>query len=183
MPTQRLPPSSLLGAEALLDQSSKLAAAHRCEANANIVPVWSALTLAACRQRLAPFSLLCTGAVKDLRPIERVCGCSSVRGGCKLCACVANTRRSCLPTKAAAFLFALHWSREGSPTNRARLWLPFHASGCKLCACLASTCRNGLPTKAGAIRFALRRSRQGHRPIEQACGCSWCETDANCVPV
>ena len=32
-----------------------------------------------CRQRLAPSSLLCTGAVRGVRPIEQACGCSSVR--------------------------------------------------------------------------------------------------------
>ena len=49
--------------------------------------------------------------------------CESVRCPCKLFACLAGTRRSCLPTKAATFLFALHQSRQGSPTNRASLQL------------------------------------------------------------
>ena len=65
--------------------------------------------------RLPCSSLLCTRAVTDLRPVEQACGCSSVPGGCKLFACLASTRRSCLPTNAAAFLFALHRSRQGSP--------------------------------------------------------------------
>ena len=56
--------------------------------------------------------------------IEQACGCESVRSPCKLFACLAGTRRSCLSTKAAAFfLFALHLSHHGSPTNRPSLWL------------------------------------------------------------
>ena len=55
------------------------------------------------QQRLPPpSSLLCTGAVSDLRPIQHACGCSSVRGGCKVFACRAGTRRGCSPTQATA---------------------------------------------------------------------------------
>ena len=47
-----------------------------------------------------------------------------MRSPCKLFAYLAGTRRSCLPTKAAAFfLFDLHLSRQGSPINRPSLWL------------------------------------------------------------
>ena len=40
--------------------------------------------------------------------------CNAVRDGCKLFAVLASTRKSCLLTKAAAFLFALHRCRQGS---------------------------------------------------------------------
>ena len=101
---QRLPPSSLLCLELsrISDQSNKLAAAHRCEADAKLcVPVWSALGGAACRQRLAPSSLLCVklSGISD-QSSNFACGCFLVRYVCKLCTCLTGTRRRCLPTKA-----------------------------------------------------------------------------------
>ena len=72
---------------------------------------WLPSARAACRPGLPPpSSLLCTGAVRDLRPIEQACGWSLVRGGCKLFACLVGTRSTgCLLTEAnTIFLFALH---------------------------------------------------------------------------
>ena len=88
----------------------------RCEADANCVSIWPALTTAAaCQQWLPPclFALHCSsvrGGCKlsascqqRLPPCQSALHCSSVRGGCKLCACLAGTHNSsCLPTMAAA---------------------------------------------------------------------------------
>ena len=67
------------------------------------------------------------------------CGCPVVRGGCKLCACLAGTRTrsSCLPTKSAAFLLALQcYSVRG---------------GCKLACGFGTRSSSCLPTKAAAF--------------------------------
>ena len=82
-------------------------------------------------QRLPPSSLLCTGVVRDLRPIEQACGCFSVRGGCTICACLVATRTSCLPTEAAAFLFALHWSHSISDQS-SKLVAALRCAPCRL---------------------------------------------------
>ena len=78
----------------------------RCEADANCVSIWPALTTAAaCQQWLPPclFALHCSsvrGGCKmsacqqRLPPCLFALHCCSVRGGCKLCACLAGTRSS-----------------------------------------------------------------------------------------
>ena len=165
-------------------QSSKLAAALRCEVDANRMSVRPACTGAACQQRLAPSSLLCTGAVKDRPPIEQACGCTSVRGGCKLCAWLSCTRKRCLLTMAGTFLLALHWSCQRSPTNRARLRLLISArrlqtvrlcgqhsqelladKGCRLPLCFALE-PSGLSDQSSKLVAARR-----------------CVADALCLPV
>ena len=138
--------------------SSKRAAAVRCEADANCLPVWPALKGAACRQWLPPSSLLCSDAIiRDRRPtIEQACGCAAMPSECKLFACLVGTRRSCsprscLPTKAAAFLFASQWSHHQGclrPTIEQACGCSVVRGGCKLFACLAGTRRSCLPTKA-----------------------------------
>ena len=156
---------------------------------------WPALAGEACQQRMPPCSLLCTGTVKDLRPIKAslwlLCKanfvvCESVLSGCKLFVCLAGTRRSCVRTKADALLFALHRSRQGSPTNQSKLVAArrcvVHA---KLFACLAGTRRSCLRTKAAALLFALHRSRQ-RSPTNQsklAASALRCVVHAICLPV
>ena len=129
------------------------------------MPILLALAGAACRQRLPPSSLLCTGAGKDRRPTEQACGCSSVRGGCKLFACLIATWRSCLPTKAGAFLFALHCFRPSKISDQSR-------GRCKLCAFVANTCRSCVADKGGHFNQSSKLAA-AHRY----------EVNVNCVPV
>ena len=64
---------------AICDQSSKLAAALRCEVGTYCLScVAGTFAGGACQQRLPPSCLLCTGTVRNRRPIEQACGCSSV---------------------------------------------------------------------------------------------------------
>ena len=139
-----------------------------CEADVNCLPLWSALAIPHCQQRLLPSSLLLhRSRQRALQPIiEQACGSSSVQGGCKLFALLATTR---LPP----LCFALELSGI-SPTSRASLWVVtgrWCECGCKLFACLAGTRRSCLPTKAATFLFALHRSRQRSLQlvIEQAC--------------
>ena len=97
---------------------------------------------------------------------------------------------ACVPTKAAAFLFALHQSYQGSPINRAML------VGCSSVRCRNGTCVRVwpalslagaayVPTQAAAFLFALHRSH--HRsPTNRAMlvlAALRCNADAKCVRV
>ena len=84
-----------------------------------------------CRQRLVPpSSSLCfaKGAVRELRPVEQACGCSSVRGGCKLFVGLSGRHSQGLPCRqrlvppSSSLCFA-KGSRQGSLTSQASLRL------------------------------------------------------------
>ena len=87
---QRLTPSSLLCTEAIREhsnQSSKLVAALRCEAesDANCSPVWPALARATLPTKAAAFLFALHGSHQRApQRVEQACGCSAVRRGCKL---------------------------------------------------------------------------------------------------
>ena len=162
-------------------------AALRCEAHSNCLHVWPELAGAARSQRLPlPSSLLCTRAVRNLRPIEQAYGCSSVRDGCKLFAFRAGTHRGCSPIVAVAtFLFALLRSLQRPLINQAGLWLLFGArrmqsvclSGRHLQGPLASRGCHGRP-----LCFALEPSATTDQSSRLAAALR-CEADAKCLPV
>ena len=131
-------------------------AALRCNADAKCVRVWPALAGAACVPTKAAAFLFALHQSYQGSPINRamLVGCSSVR--CRNGTCVrvwpalSLAGAAYVPTKAAAFLFALHESRRRSPTNRAMLvGCSSVRCGCKLCACLAGTRRSCLRADKG----------------------------------
>ena len=228
MPTQRLPPSSLLGAEALLDQSSKLAAAHRCEADANFVPVWSAHKLladkgwrlslcfapelskisdqssafaaahqceavancapvwptlagAACRQRLPPSSLLCTGAGRDRRPTERVCGCPSMRVGAN---CVpvwpARAGMACRQRLAPSALLCVEAVKDTDQSSKLAAALGAKQMQTVCLSDRQALTHAALQTKACTFLLALHRSRPADQFSKLAVGLR-CGMSAHCL--
>ena len=139
---------------------------------------------------------------QDLRPIKaslwplyepNFVVCKSVRCPCKVFACLADTRRSCLPTKTLTFLFALHLRRQGSLTKQSKLVADLRSKlcrlssgrgGCKLFACLAGTRRSCLPTKAAGhpLCFALEPSGISDQ-ASKLVAARRCVANANCLPV
>ena len=95
--------------------------------------------------------------------------------------CLAGTRsRCCLPTKAAAFLFALHWSRQRSPANRASvaaLWFEEDASCLPVWLALGGVCRHErlppsfllcTPLARVVVGLVRERRRRRERPAIHA---------------
>ena len=72
----------------------------------------------------------------DLRPIEQACGCSSVRGGCKLCACLVGTRTGCLPDGGFHHLPLCFALQEHLQPIEQACGCSSVRGGCKLFACL-----------------------------------------------
>ena len=84
--------------------------------------------------------------------------------------CQHSLARDACRQRAAAFLFASHGSRKGSPTNRARLRLIFGAifgactsvrGGCKLFAYLTGTRTRCLPSKDCRLPLCFAREPSG----------------------
>ena len=119
LPLQRKPPSSS-------DRSSKVAAAPRCEAEADsrcvLASAAGAPSESACRQDHTPATVggfaFATEAAMKLRLIEQACRCSTVRGRGRLKVrarlCRWHYARECLPpgpvdhTPAVWFAFVMH---------------------------------------------------------------------------
>ena len=107
------------------------------------------------------------------------CGCSSVRGGCKLCACLAGTHNSrCLPKQAAVLsvCFAL---RFGATRMQTECLLPTKAACLSVCFALRFDARRMqtecfLPTMAAtlsvcfALLFDARRMQNECLPTKAA---------------
>ena len=113
-------------------------------------------------------------------------GCSSVRGTFKLFACLAGTRWGCsLAEAAAAFLFALHQSRQKPPTNRAGLRLLF---GTRRMQTVCISCRHsqGLLANSGCRHLPLCFAPELAATTDQSSrlvAALRCEADAECLPV
>ena len=167
-----------------------LTATLRCVVDANCLPAWLALARHACRQRLRPSSLLCTRAVRGLRPLEQGCGCSSVRALAATLRYEGNA--NCLAGWLAFARDACRqWLRPSSLlcTGAVRALRPIEQGcGCSLVRVLAAALRcevdaNCLPACPALARHACRQrlrpssllctgAARGLRPIEQGCGCS-----------
>ena len=161
---------------------SRLAASLWCEADANCVPVWPALRRGCLPTKAAATacctSLLCTRAVRERRPVGRLDGCSLVRSGCKLCACLAGTPvEGLLRLQSSPFsLLCTRAVRDRRPVEQA-------------CCCSSmqgdANCVPIWPALVGCAHRqrlplpctgAVRDHRLIDRPLKVAL---WCEADAN----
>ena len=148
---------------ALTNQSSKLVAALRCEADANCSPVCPALERATLSSKAAAFlfALHCNHQGSH-QPVEQAC-CSAVRGGCKLCACLSGTRRSNLvkqrlpPSSLLCTAFIME-HLEQSNKLVAALRCEADATCVPVWPALAGAT---LSSKAAAFLFAVHGSHQG----------------------
>ena len=164
------------------NQASKLAAALWCEADAKCVRAGrhsEALLADKGCCRLPPPECVAPepSGISD-QSSKQACGCSSVRGGCKVC-CLSGQHsqelRACLLIHTAAFPLAPALSGISFGQSRQRLAAALRCEADAKCvACLAGTRRSCLLAcllaNAAAFLFALHRSRQGSAPANRGKG-------------